>query len=128
MNWRASESIEPHSGRGGRTPRPTKLNPATFIILRPILMVDCTINGPIEFGRMCTRIILRSLDPYERAASMNSISRMDKMEDRMIRANAGTPEIASAKMMFFITLSKCCHDRQSKHNLRQGLKHINYSH
>ena len=41
-----------------------------------------------------------------RAASMNSLSRIDRMEERIIRAYRGTQDMATATMMFTIPVPR----------------------
>ena len=60
----------PHSGVGGRTPRPMKDSPAAFRIAQPMLSETCTIIGGRMFGNDVRRQDARSARlPPMRAAS-----------------------------------------------------------
>ena len=52
ISSRPSDTIEPHSGVGGTTPRPRKERPAKVMMALPTSSVTSTISGPIEFGMM----------------------------------------------------------------------------
>ena len=65
--------MEPHSGVGGFTPRPIKLNPAIPMMLPPILIVELTISGAIVLGRICFLMILKLREPVAFAASIYSL-------------------------------------------------------
>ncbi|MCY1384226.1 hypothetical protein D9M69_724560 [compost metagenome] len=66
---RASESIEPQLGKGGRMPRPRKESAASASTAPPIPSVPMTMIGPAMFGRICSSMMRRLLEPKESAAS-----------------------------------------------------------
>ena len=89
MTSSPSDSIFPHSGRGGSMPSPKKLRPAAEIMISPTPRVACTITGPIALGMMCLQMIRKSLVPMARADSIYSLLRMERTEERMTRAYMG---------------------------------------
>ena len=58
----------PHSGVGGWAPSPRKLRAAASRMAEAKLKVVCTISGPMQFGRIATKMIRRSRAPMARAA------------------------------------------------------------
>ena len=67
-------------------PKPINESPAALRIAEATPSVDCTIIGAMLFGIICLRIIRRSELPAARAASMNSMLRIDNTEPLTIRA------------------------------------------
>ena len=72
MNRRLSLSISPQEGVGGWVPSPRKLRPASTWMAVERKNVACTITGESTLGNMKKNMMLRSLAPTERTASMYS--------------------------------------------------------
>ena len=74
INCLEEDSIAPHSGVGGCTPRPKKLKPAAATIILATPIVADTIIGEKEFGNKCFTIVCNLPQFIETAASMYSFS------------------------------------------------------
>ena len=86
MYCRPPESMAPHSGLGGWMPSPIKESPAAFRIAEATPSVDWTMIGAMLLGMMCFRMMRRSELPTDRAASTNSMPRMESTDPRTMRA------------------------------------------
>ena len=65
---RASLIMLPHSAVGGLAPRPSKLSPASYIIMVPMSSMEVTRIGPMMFGRICLKMIFQVPLPESLAA------------------------------------------------------------
>src|SRR5262249_22467927 len=86
MNVAPSATMMPHSGVGGRTPRPMNDRPAALRIAQPMLSDTCTIMGGRMLGIRCTTRSRASLLPQSRAASTKPALRRTLTSDRARRA------------------------------------------
>src|SRR5699024_12045407 len=87
----------------GWAPRPRKDSPLADKTAVAILNVAWTMIGDDTFGKICLKIMRKSLAPNARTASIYSNCLTSNVEPLTIRAKTGTEEIATAIM----TLYKC---------------------
>ena len=69
MNPRASEIISPHSGAGGREPRPRKLRVASSMIAKATRIVASTMTGASTLGSTSRAMIQPADSPRATAAA-----------------------------------------------------------
>ena len=85
MNCAPSATRMPHSGVGGRTPRPMKLRPAALRMAQPMFRLTCTIAGGSALGNRCTARMRASPLPDSRAASIQPALRRTLASARATR-------------------------------------------
>ncbi len=86
MKLAPSATMMPHSGVGGRTPRPMKERPAALRIAQPRLSETCTIIGGSALGKMWSASTRMSELPESFAASAKPASRRMLTSARTRRA------------------------------------------
>ena len=86
MNSAPCATMMPHSGAGGRTPRPMKLSPAAFRIAQPRFSDTCTIIGGSALGTMCSASTRQSRLPDSLAACTKPALRRTRTSVRVRRA------------------------------------------
>src|SRR5207247_6985662 len=86
MKAAPSATMMPHSGTGGRTPRPMNDRPAALRMAQPMLSESCTIIGGRQFGKMWNASTRAGPLPARRAASTYPASRRTLVSARAMRA------------------------------------------
>ena len=78
----------PHEGMGGCTPIPRKLKPASSKMAEAKLAAETTMMGLRMLGKICLKMMRKSLKPNALPASTKVVSRMERICPRTIRATS----------------------------------------
>ena len=99
ISERPSETMAPHSGAGGTTPRPRKPRPAKVISALPTSRVTSVVRGPRVLGMIWRSTMRDGLKPMTRAASTYSRERWTRTRLRLTRAYFGHQTTTMAMMV-----------------------------
>lgn len=90
-------------------------------------MVTCTMMGDSELGSTWPKMILRSLTPETRAASMYSSSRTGSTAARAVRANHGNVHQTHGQHQYEQALAEGGHDGDAQQHAGDTHEHLTHT-